>query len=65
MKTRGSLDPQHALKTDRDRKTLGESSDGLVRPAHKFVKFLTKTNSKVRKPLIYDEAINDEVHGNR
>ena len=65
MRTRGFLDLQHMPKTDQGRETLSNSPDGLVRLAHKLAKSLTKTSSKVRKPLTYDEVINDPVHGNR
>ena len=39
--------------------------DGLVRPAYKFAKSVTETNSKVQEPKTYDEAINNPIHGNR
>lgn len=39
--------------------------DKLVRPGHKFAKSPTKTNSKVREPKTYDEAIHNSVYGNK
>lgn len=46
---------------------IGENpSDGLVRLTHiEFAKTVTETNSQVREPKTYDEAINNLVHANR
>lgn len=39
--------------------------NGLVKPMQELAKSVTKTNSKVREPKIYDEAINNSIHRNR
>ena len=39
--------------------------DGLVRPVREFAKSVTEISSKVQEPKIYNEAINDPIHGNR
>lgn len=60
------IDLSHDSKPKTD---LGRTSsknpmgDGLVSPAHKFPKLVTKTSSKVQEPKIFDEAINDYIHG--
>ena len=40
-------------------------ADGLVRFAQELAKSVTETNSKMREPKTYDEAINNPVHRNR
>ena len=39
--------------------------EGLVRPTQEFPKLVTETSSKMQEPKIYDEAINNSIHGNR
>lgn len=54
------------LRTDLG-KTLGKNflGKGLIKLVYKFIKLVTKTNSKVCKPMIYDKAINDLIPKNR
>ena len=62
------IDLSHDLKPRIDLgEILGKNplGDGLVRPARKFAKSVTETNSKVREPKTYDKAINDPIHGNK
>lgn len=35
-----------------------------VKPAHKLAKSLIETSSRVHEPKIYNEAINNLIHGN-
>ena len=66
MRTEGSHDPPvQKLRTDRGGISGKNPSDGLVRPARKLAKSVTETNSKVREPKTYNEAINNPIHGNR
>lgn len=62
------IQPPHDLRprTEQD-ETSGKNPqrDRLVRPAHKFAKSVTKTNSKIQEPKIYDKAIHNLIHGNR
>lgn len=37
----------------------------MVRPVYKFVKLVIKTSSKIRKPIIYNKAINNLIYRNR
>ena len=60
----------HPLYDPKSRIDLGGTSgknpaDGLVRPMQELAKSVTETNSKMREPKIYVEAINNLVHGNR
>ena len=57
------LDPKPRI--DLGRTSSKNSTDGLVRPAQEFAMSVTKTNSKIREPKTYNEAINDPIHGNR
>lgn len=36
-----------------------------VRPVHELAKFATKISNKMYEPKIYNEAIDDSIHGNR
>ena len=61
------IHPPHNPKsrTDLGRTLSKNLANGLVRPTQELTKSVTKTSSKVWKPKIYDEAINDPVYGNR
>ena len=63
MRTQFLLDLK--AKTDQDR-TLGKNpSDRLVRPTQELAKSITETNSKVREPKTYNEAINNSLNENK
>lgn len=53
-------------KNDQD-SILGKNSlaKGLIRLTQKFAKIVTETNSKVREPKTYNEAINHPINDNR
>lgn len=46
-------------------KTTSKSPNGLIRLVYKFIKFITKINSKVCKPFIYNKAMNNQIHANK
>ena len=52
-------------RTDRGGTSGKNPPEGLIRPAHKFAKSVTETSSKVHEPKIYDEDVNNPVHGNK
>lgn len=56
IRTKSFLNPQLVPKKDQDRGAIGKSLNRLVKPAHKFAKFVIENNSKVREPLTYNEA---------
>lgn len=37
----------------------------LVKLAYEFAKLFTKTNSKMREPMTYNEAINNTIYKNK
>ena len=45
--------------------TLGKNPEGLIRPAYKLAKSVTKTSSKIWELKTYDETISNFIHGNR
>ena len=45
--------------------TSGKSPSRLVRPAQELAKSVTETNSKVREPKTYNEAVTNPINGNR
>ena len=52
-------------RTNLDRASGKNPSDGLVRPVQELAKSVTKRNSKVRESKIYDEAVNNLINRNR
>lgn len=45
--------------TNRLDETIGKNFNRLVELAHKFNKSMIKSNSKVHKPLTYNEIVNN------
>lgn len=43
------------LGTDQNRIT-NKNSNGLIKPVYKFIKFVTKTSSKIYKLLTYNKT---------
>lgn len=37
----------------------------LIKPAYKFIKSISETNSKIQESQIYNELINDPIYRNK